>query len=440
MRQGVSPQNVLVVDTNLNLLRSKSLSSKNDERESIYQAVLRERSNHGLGKVGQSLVNLNDKFEIPSSVWGVSCFPPLNWDIGTAKFSKSQVAESYRRVAGEMEIQAEESSDLRFPISGEEIGKLKRKSLSNEIASIQEFSHSRLAIRTRRTATNNECSLTGNCFVSCPNSAPWNPFTATRNLLMEFPDIQYQAFNIVGINIQNRTIETPDSVIRFEKLYLGVGAIETHRLLQMNFPNRIKFDTTPVVILPLYFKKRQNVKDYYNSFLFTDLIVSDVHDNELRSLTQIYLPTKEITARVISRSPRIFHKLLAVFMNKPFSPLFQRIGVAMIFLQSTDIENQTLNSDEFKKARKKLSTVLRKASIRIIPGKREHLLNGASYHYGSIRFADDTGKGVDSQLFLTLAKSQIFLTDTSALPYIPPGPHSSISMALAKLIVENSLK
>jgi hypothetical protein len=95
---------------------------------------------------------------------------------------------------------------------------------------------------------------------------------------------------------------------------------------------------------------------------------------------------------------------------------------------------------EFKKARKKLMTVLRKAAITIIPGKREHLLSGASYHYGSIRFADETSKGVDSQLFSTLAKSEIFLTDTSALPYIPPGPHTSISVALAKLIVENSLK
>jgi len=170
------------------------------------------------------------------------------------------------------------------------------------------------------------------------------------------------------------------------------------------------------------------------------LIIPRISRNKLISLTQIYLPTKEITARVISRLPRIFHRILGDYLEKLFAILFQRIGVAMIFLQATDVNDQTLNYSEFNEARKELSAVLSQAAIKIIPGKRELLLRGASYHYGSIRFEHETKKGVDSDLFRILAENEIFPTDTSALPQIPPGPHTSISAALAKLIVEKSLK
>lgn len=440
MRQGVPPKNVLMLDASLELLNSKPLTRKSGRRESIYEAVLRERDNRGLGKIGQSLTHQENRFKTPSSVWGVSCFPPLDWDIGTDRFSKNEVANAYRRVSEEMKIQAEESSDLHFQISGEEIGKLKRKLLSYEIALVKEFSHSRLAIRTMSTEADHGCTLTGNCFVNCPNSAPWNPAGAIKNLINEFPGIQYRCTPIVEINIADRSIETFDSVVEYDKLYLGVGATETHRLLQKNFTNKIKFDSTPVAILPLYFKKRQNINDYYKSFLFTDLIVPQVSNNTLKSLTQIYLPTKEITARAISRLPRLFHRVLASSMEKQLSPFFQRIGIAMIFLQATDIENQKLNSSELKAARKELKNVLKKASIKIIRGKRELLLQGSSYHHGSIRFSDEHRKGIESRLFATLVNNQIYVTDTSSLPHIPPGPHTSISACLAKLIVEKSLK
>lgn len=371
---------------------------------------------------------------------GSFLLPPLDWDIGTDKFSKNEVADAYRRVSEEMEIQAEETSDLHFQISGEEIGRLKRKLLSYEIALDQDFHHSRLAIRTRQTEEHSGCTLTGNCFVNCPNSAPWNPVGALKKLINEFPGMQYRCIPIVAINIEDRSIETLDSVIEYDKLYLSVGATETHRLLQKNFSTKIKFDSTPVVILPLYFKERQNINDYYNSFLFTDLIVPQVSNNTLKSLTQIYLPTKEITARAISRLPRLFHRLLANSMEKQFSPFFQRVGIAMIFLQANDIENQKLKSSELNAARKELKNVLKKASIKIIRGKRELLLRGSSYHYGSIRFSDEVQKGIESRLFANLSNNQIYITDTSSLPHLPPGPHTSISACLAKLIVEKSLK
>jgi hypothetical protein len=440
MRQKVPARDILLVDASLELFSLRPSPREEVGFESIYQAVLREKDSNGLGKIGQSLNNHENKFETPSNVWGTSCFPPCDWDIGTARFSKNKVAQAYSRVSEEMEIQAEESSDFHFQISGEEIGKLKRKSLSNEITLIQDFSHSRLAIRTVQDNANNGCSLTGNCFVKCPNSAPWNPGNATKKLLADYPEIQFRSTQIIGLDIENRSIITPDSFIEFDRLYLGLGAIETRRLLQMNFSNKIILDATPVVILPLYFRNRQRHADYFTSFLFADLIVPKVKGGVLTSLTQIYLPTKEITARAISRLPRFLHRVLGEVMGKLLSPVYQRIGVAMIFLKATEIDNPQLDANEYKMARKELRMVLKKASINIIPGKRELLLMGASYHYGAIRFADEQNKGIDSTLFSTMASSEIYITDTSALPHLPPGPHTSISASLAKLIVEESLK
>jgi hypothetical protein len=435
IRQGVPTKNIHLIDKSIYSATPTLPPNSQEVRESIYDAVVRERRNNGLGKIGQSLTNENNKFSTPSSVWGVSCFPPLDWEVGTDKFSKQDFTEAYRRLAEEMQIQAEASSNLQFEISGEIIGQLKRKTLSHELVSVPNFHHSRLAVRTK-----NGCTLTGNCFVKCPNSAPWNPLAATNDLLLEFPDLQFYHSEILSINLKDRSLDIINATIKFDKLYLGLGGLETQRLLQKNFKSKIALDTTPVVILPIYFKKRQNNIDYRQSFLFTDLIIPRISQNKLISLTQIYLPTKEITARVISRLPRIFHRILGDYLEKLFAILFQRIGVAMIFLQATDVNDQTLNYSEFNEARKELSAVLSQAAIKIIPGKRELLLRGASYHYGSIRFEHETKKGVDSDLFRILAENEIFPTDTSALPQIPPGPHTSISAALAKLIVEKSLK
>lgn len=434
LRQGIPPKSIHVIDSSIDPATTALPTNTQQVRESIYNVVVRERINNGLGKHGQSLASENDKFQTPSSVWGVSCVPPLNWEVGTDKFSKQEFKDAYRRLAEEMEIQAEACTNLQFEISGEVIGQLKRKALSHEIVSIPNFYHSRLAVRTK-----NGCKLTGNCFVGCPNGAPWNPINASKKLMLEFPDLKFYRSEILSINFESRSLEIPYSTIKFDKLYLGLGALETKRLLQKNYKDKIELDSTPVVIIPLFFTRRQNSIDYSQSFLFTDLIIPRVSQNRLMSFTQVYLPTKEITARVISRLPGMFHKILAEYLQRNLAFLFQRIGVAMVFLQATNINEQKFNSSEFNEARRELRDLLSQARIRIIPVKKELLLNGASYHYGSIRFEHETNKGVDSNLFKMLAENEIFLTDTSALPYIPPGPHTSISAALAKLIVDRSL-
>jgi hypothetical protein len=435
LRQGIPARNIHLIDSSIDPVAPAPQTNAQQVRESIYDAVVRERINKGLGKNGQSLANKNDKFKTPSNVWGVSCLPPLDWDVGTDKFPRQDFADAYRRLAEEMEIQAEACANSQFEISGEVIGQLKRKALSHELVSIPNLHHSRLAVRTK-----DGCTLTGNCFVGCPNSAPWNPISASKKLMLEFPDLKFYHSEILSINLEGRSLDILNSTFKFDKLYLGLGGLETQRLLQKNFKSIIALDTTPVVILPLLFKRRQNDIDYNQSFLFTDLIIPRISQSKLMSLTQIYLPTKEITARAISRLPRIFHRILSAYLQSRFAFLFQRIGVAMVFLQATNINDQKLNSPEFNEARKELRAVLSQARVRIIPGKRELLLRGASYHYGSIRFEHETKKGVDSDLFRMLSENEIFLTDTCALPHIPPGPHTSISAALAKLIVEKSLE
>ena len=130
LRQGIPPRNIHLIDSNIDPNKPAQLINAQKFRESIYDAVVRERINKGLGKNGQSLANKNDKFKTPSSVWGVSCLPPLDWEVGTNKFSRRDFANAYRRLAQEMEIQAEASANSQFEISGELIGQLKRKALS----------------------------------------------------------------------------------------------------------------------------------------------------------------------------------------------------------------------------------------------------------------------------------------------------------------------
>jgi hypothetical protein len=49
-------------------------------------------------------------------------------------------------------------------------------------------------------------------------------------------------------------------------------------------------------------------------------------------------------------------------------------------------------------------------------------------------------RGVDSQLYKDLAAHRVFITDTGALPFLPPGPHTSIAAALARLSVKREMQ
>lgn len=439
LKQGIKSEDILVLDAYLD---SESIPSKRSKaiNESLYSAVKRERQNRGIGKGGNSLNDPNSKLLLPSEIWGTSCLPPYKWDLGTKIFPHEEVIDAYRELSNEWEIQAEQTPELGFGISGERVGKLRRKALSHMLVRAGGLIHSRLAVQTQEDSNSPGCKLTGNCFAGCPNNAPWNPRKEIRKFHNQFPNVMIAFEKILSIDIRKKLVVTSNAAHPFDKLYLGVGAQETRVLIQPFFPVKVCLLSTPVVILPLLTKRKQVLSDYLNSFVFADLIAPITKCGKLVSLAQIYLPSKEISARIISTLPHFSHKLLAVYLQGFLKVIFQRLGVAMVFFEATEIEDQEIDANQYELSVLQLKNIFRRSKIKIIPGKKLSLLNGASYHYGSVHFQGEESYGVDSKLYGYLECNQVYLTDTSALPKIPPGPHTSISATLAKLIVRRSFQ
>jgi hypothetical protein len=149
---------------------------------------------------------------------------------------------------------------------------------------------------------------------------------------------------------------------------------------------------------------------------------------------QIYLPTKEITGRVITQLPRLLQRLVARELQVFLGPIFKRIGIGMIFLESTVMGGDNPSKHEIRKSIRDFMKVLSSSGILLLPFFKKLLLNGTSYHLGSIHFQGEKSKGIDSQIFQELAANHVFITDTCALPLLPPGPHTATAAALAKLI------
>ena len=432
--KGVSPKSITVIDSS----KSNHLPEKGQaltrKQSSVLDTVLRERPSKGLGKSGISLTDGQSLFESPSSYWGVSCLPPLNWSLGSEIYTPHQVKEAYSKVASEWEIQAENSMDSDFEISGEYLGFLRRKQASLAFVKAGYASHSRLAISTSNQSGQSGCKLSANCFAGCPNSAPWNPHREILRLKKQHPEINFCYQKINGIEIKEKILNGTNHNVYYDKLFLSAGANATKILLQPLFAKKIQLENSPVIIVPLVFKKKISNQDYYESFLFTDLVVPRIKNKKLTGLMQIYLPTKEITGRVITQLPRFLHRLLAKELQTFFGSFFKRIGIGMIFLESKVVGEELPEADEIRESIRDFKKLLKNSGILPLPFLKKLLLNGASYHLGSIHLRGEELKGIDSQIYQDLSANDVFVTDTCALPFLPPGPHTSAAAALAKLI------
>jgi hypothetical protein len=437
---GISPGAITIVDSRNTNFQSKKTTTTLTNSNSILGTVLRERQNKGLGKNGQSLSDDLSLIQSPSSRWGVSCFPPLGWGIGSDSFSLEEIRSSYTKVSTEWQIQAESNPDKDFELSGEVLGGLKRKQLSLDLVKAGYGHHSRLAISTSGTSLSIGCKLNSNCFAGCPNSAPWNPDREISLLKTNHPEINICHQKITGIVLGERFLVGSKHDISYDKLFLGIGANQTRDLVQPLFERNVLIENSPVVMVPLITKKSSSDNDYSKSFLFTDLVVPVIRKKKILSLLQIYLPTKEITGRVITQLPRFVHRLLAKELLGVFRFIFRRIGVGMIFFESTSTQIDELDKKVVKEMLSAHKNLLKNSGIILLPFFKRFLLNGASYHIGAIHFEGENMRGIDSQLYKDLAAHNVFITDTSALPFLPPGPHTATAAALAKLIVKREMQ
>lgn len=436
---GTRPCDITLIESSDTGSHPKKIPIPKSNSNSILGTVLRERQNKGLGKNGQNLSTEGSPIQSPSKNWGVSCFPPLGWAIGSEVFSSDEVKNSYSSVSVEWQIQAEDIPNKDFELSGEILGKLKRKQLSIDFVNRGFGYHSRLAITTSSTSVSIGCQLNSNCFEGCPNSAPWDPDRERLLLKNKYPEINICHQKIIGISINDQVVSGTKHNHKYDKLFLGIGAVQTRELLAPLFSKRIVLENSPVVIVPLITKKIAPDEDYSKSFLFTDLVVPVIRGNKVSNLLQIYLPTSEITGRVITQLPRFLHRLLAKEFLGVFEFVFRRIGIGMIFLESTSTKIDELDKNMVRAVIQQYRSLLQNSGIILLPFFKKFLLNGASYHLGAIHFEGEKLRGIDSQLFKNLAEHNVFITDTSALPFLPPGPYTSTAAALAKLIVKREM-
>jgi hypothetical protein len=111
----------------------------------------------------------------------------------------------------------------------------------------------------------------------------------------------------------------------------------------------------------------------------------------------------------------------------------------MIFLESTSRMTSELDKKIVRETIKHFNGHLKNSGLLLLPFFKKFLLNGASYHLGAIHFEGERLRGIDSQLYKDLVAHNVFITDTCALPFLPPGPHTSTAAALAKLIVKREM-
>ena len=436
---GIDPSAIFLIDESFPSWSSSSLRPLSQKRESVFQIVSRESLNKGVGKAGNNLDLRSINISKPSKIWGTSCLPPLNWELSSPNISQSEFARAYNDVSIDWEIQAVDSSESDFPISGEAIGELPRKVMSYKLSKLKGIIHSRLAISTRSSKHSIGCTLNSTCFSKCPNDSPWNPENSLQKILDQFPGINLIEGTVTNLDNRLKTIRTNQETIKYDFLYISLGAIATRNLISQFFVEHLELETTPVVIAPFFLRKKVLHRDYTNSFLYCDLLIPHKKGNQLMALSQVYLPTREITGRIIATLPPVFHKLLAKLSERVLAFIFKRIGVCMMFFNSMPLGESGINKKLVKNELIFLNSILKFSGARVLNFRTTHLLNGASHHIGAIHFKKENLAGIDSPIFSRLTEMNIFLTDTSALPALMPGPHTAIAAALAKISVKKSL-
>jgi hypothetical protein len=266
---------------------------------------------------------------------------------------------------------------------------------------------------------------------------PYSPERELNHLVTKYA-IKYQRFSVSKIDTQKRQISSINGeVIDYKYLYLATGCIETHKILKSSLNNFQDYGllSSSVLLLPILSFRKQTDQDFFRSFLFNDLIFSTKQNGKQTLLTQIYLPTHEISSRVLATIP----KQLVSFMRKmrfPFEEFLKHVGIAMIFTPGTSTRDTRKQiSVQIKRDIKTLRVALRQGSFYLLPLPKVFLLNEESMHVGSLG-VEGFSRGVNSTRFMELEQVGIYICDTSILPDLPPGPHTSIASAFVKLLIQ----
>jgi hypothetical protein len=423
LERGVSSNEILLIEKSD--FPNQVTVSPNFEFNPVEVARI-ERQYRGLGKSGNSLLK-SQTFQNPGFSWGLSCYKPtqelLNeWSVDKVKFERI-----FQDCLEDFKVQDNSKSTDTT-----------RKVLSHIlITKNSKFEHSQLALQS---IGENSCQLDGGCFRFCSNFAPITPSYFYNKLVQDFGRINLLSGGLERLNIDDAYITVNNINIHYEKLLLAIGSLNYSKILGSFLDKNVVIKSSPVVLLPYLSKRSTTVSDFSKHFSYADLILKNTVKGKIDYLAQIYLPNIEITGRVLASLPKVFTYIYRFLPARITWFIVSRIGIAMIFLKDEEM-NYSVNDlkSDFEKFKASLYQDLIRGGL--IPFRlfSKYLTSGLSQHFGAIATSGDESKGFQSFLWKELKKRNIYILDTSILPSIQPGPHTLISVALSRYLIDEFL-
>ena len=382
-----------------------------------------------------------------SNFWGASHFP-LNVSSTelSKRFSDNEIRIANANNSRMLQIQSE-NINKGFN-EGEVIGKVKRKKTAQNWCEKPnaQVQHSRLSIGGHRNKSV-LCLKDSNCAKQCVCGAKWVPHVELQNLKY---NESKKSLNIVygevdKINIQKKTISLKSGQdCPFKTLFVSLGALNTCEILNRSETKygKLKLLTSPVLIIPFRLVKLISHDDFYKCHDYADLnFIRYARQGKIQSFTQIYLPSSGLTRKIGERLPLIIRQLFFILQDKSYY-IFGKIGLVMCFLEGSEFKHSKKDlKQEFDKEVKEIKFLLKANQSRLSRFPKIWALKGNGFHSGAIHAEQEaTQFGINSKVFIELAKQDIHLTDASALPRIQPGPHSNAAGVLARLNVRKILR
>jgi hypothetical protein len=428
LERNVSPDRILVIDKAM----PTSLVLAPKIRPTINEVFKFNTEENGLTKInpafGRSLDELSESYR-----WGAAMLSPTKEVIETWGINETEFDVEYSKVMLSWDVQAtptKKVEDSMFSVSGCNLDEYPRKHISNEVvANHSKIFYSRLAVQHKKVSGGG-CDFRGTCFYGCERNAIWNPL-AEITKIKKSTDVEFLEDKILNIDFENKKLTLTNGQISYDNLFLSCGWKTTVELIQKLFLKKIEVDVSPVTLVPFLLKKKVDDYDYFDHNVLVDCYLPLFEGSTVTSFTQIYFPTSEVSGRALAQISRFIPKKIINLSPIP-NFFFKRLGVAMVFEPA--IEGTTLSDTKNRSLLRQLKSEFAKFNSSLLTLFGIKLPLGTSYHAGAIHLAGENNKGINSEIFRILSLHKVFLSDTSALPSVEPGPHTSVAAAIARLV------
>ena len=441
--KGINPSEITSIDPHSFPIGNDL--TNNPKSRDVQKIVNRNQSNKGMSKKALSLEELSSMVMSQTYFWGASCLPPMRFEVPGSEYDPETIKESYAKVTKSIGVQGAHShkaEEINFPFTQEIMNELPRKQLAQKWvnSSEGEIYHTRLAISM---APENACTFHGNCFEGCPKNSIWNPANHRTHFQNEFSKMKRISDTVTAVNSKERVVSTAKGhEYKYDKLIITAGPQASVRLAKTMYPgSNFELLSSPVLLMPFLVRERSTVSDYKSHFVLADLLVPFMDENGLATMTQIYLPTTEISGRILLQLPRFVNEIALHLPGKNLEYIMRHVGVAMIFGPG---HASNISVAKVKGIMKEpiihLRKVLAKNGANLLHGPRHYILNHLSHHSGAIYNQNDgvRNTGINSRLYQHMRGLDISILDSCLLSDIPPGPHTLTAASLARLEVKKN--